>query len=233
MWRNMNGAVAQRFFRSAHTKMTALMVIALTTVAACGGEELGNAGRTEGELTEVINRCLAGDSLAPIKDSLEFIDLQDDGAYVWAAKSDLLGPEAIFVALFPSANEARAKVSRSLGFQTAHGGNSRWVVTGASTAPDESGEPSLQALLLTPLLPVISDCLATSIQFPESRSGVPLSEDPPNPDFRPPRGPSGSDGSFNCDDFDTQQQAQRWFEEVGDVDGLDRDGDGVPCQSLP
>lgn len=52
------------------------------------------------------------------------------------------------------------------------------------------------------------------------------------------RGPSGADGSFNCADFDTQEQAQAFFDAQGglaggDPDGLDADGDGIPCESLP
>lgn len=51
------------------------------------------------------------------------------------------------------------------------------------------------------------------------------------------RGPSGADGSFNCEDFDTQPQAQAFFEANNpqqDPDGLDRDDDGLACEdSLP
>jgi Excalibur calcium-binding domain len=50
---------------------------------------------------------------------------------------------------------------------------------------------------------------------------------------KPPRGPSGADGTYNCADFDTQQQAQDWVNRHGNVDGLDGDGDGVACESLP
>ncbi len=49
----------------------------------------------------------------------------------------------------------------------------------------------------------------------------------------PPRGPSGADGTYNCADFDTQDQAQAYFNAVGDMDGLDGDGNGVVCESLP
>lgn len=49
----------------------------------------------------------------------------------------------------------------------------------------------------------------------------------------PPRGPSGADGTYNCSDFDTQQQAQDYFDQVGDIDGLDANQDGVPCEDLP
>lgn len=43
--------------------------------------------------------------------------------------------------------------------------------------------------------------------------------------------------SYNCDDFITQAEAQEAFEACGfaqnDVHGLDRDGDGMACESLP
>lgn len=53
------------------------------------------------------------------------------------------------------------------------------------------------------------------------------------------RGPSGADGSYNCSDFDTQEQAQAYYDGQGglaggDPDGLDADSDGAACEdSLP
>ena len=42
---------------------------------------------------------------------------------------------------------------------------------------------------------------------------------------------------YNCDDFDTQPQAQRFFENAGGIEGdvnrLDGNKDGVACQALP
>ena len=42
---------------------------------------------------------------------------------------------------------------------------------------------------------------------------------------------------YNCDDFFTQPQAQTFFDNAGgvanDVNGLDGNKDGVPCQALP
>lgn len=42
---------------------------------------------------------------------------------------------------------------------------------------------------------------------------------------------------YNCGDFATQEEAQDVFDECfpdfGDVHGLDNDGDGVVCESLP
>jgi len=42
---------------------------------------------------------------------------------------------------------------------------------------------------------------------------------------------------YNCDDFATQEEAQRFFVNAGgpsdDVNGLDGDNNGVACQALP
>lgn len=50
-----------------------------------------------------------------------------------------------------------------------------------------------------------------------------------------PRTPAYTGGDKNCSDFSTQRAAQRFFESQGpgDPHGLDRDGDGVACESLP
>lgn len=42
---------------------------------------------------------------------------------------------------------------------------------------------------------------------------------------------------YNCDDFSTQKEAQKFYDKVGgvnkDVNRLDANKDGVPCESLP
>jgi micrococcal nuclease len=46
--------------------------------------------------------------------------------------------------------------------------------------------------------------------------------------------PLPPDGDYNCGDFDTQEQAQQVLERTsGDPHGLDGDGNGVACESLP
>jgi excalibur calcium-binding domain-containing protein len=44
-------------------------------------------------------------------------------------------------------------------------------------------------------------------------------------------------GDRDCADFSSQNEAQRFFEEMGgpseDYHNLDRDGDGVVCETLP
>ncbi len=48
---------------------------------------------------------------------------------------------------------------------------------------------------------------------------------------------SFSSGDYDCSDFSTQDEAQTFFESEGgpsdDPHNLDRDGDGVACESLP
>ncbi len=55
------------------------------------------------------------------------------------------------------------------------------------------------------------------------------------------RGPSGADGTYNCEDFDTQEDAQAFYEQdTSDPDGLDgpigtgfTGDEGVACEELP
>ncbi len=59
---------------------------------------------------------------------------------------------------------------------------------------------------------------------------------PPRPQAPPASGNDGVDK--DCSDFDTQQEAQRYFESQGgsatnDVDRLDGNSDGAACESLP
>ena len=54
-----------------------------------------------------------------------------------------------------------------------------------------------------------------------------------------PEGTEGAKGEdeYNCEDFETQPEAQRFFENAGGVDNdvnrLDGNKDGVACQALP
>ena len=54
-----------------------------------------------------------------------------------------------------------------------------------------------------------------------------------------PEGTEGAKGEdeFNCADFETQAEAQVFFDNAGgvanDINRLDGNADGVPCQSLP
>ena len=46
---------------------------------------------------------------------------------------------------------------------------------------------------------------------------------------------SVASGDYDCDDFSTHSEAQDFFEAEGPSDphGLDRDGDGLACETLP
>lgn len=46
---------------------------------------------------------------------------------------------------------------------------------------------------------------------------------------------SYSSGDYDCSDFSTHAEAQDFFESEGSGDphGLDRDGDGIACETLP
>lgn len=48
-------------------------------------------------------------------------------------------------------------------------------------------------------------------------------------------GPAAAFRDRDCSDFDTQRQAQRFYKrnKPGDPHGLDADGDGKACESLP
>lgn len=77
----------------------------------------------------------------------------------------------------------------------------------------------------------------------EIGTGGSVTPPPTNPEPTPTPPPStppiGDDGiDYNCSDFSTQAEAQAYFEGQGgsptnNVDGLDANGDGVACESLP
>jgi hypothetical protein len=46
---------------------------------------------------------------------------------------------------------------------------------------------------------------------------------------------SKASGDYDCSDFSTHEEAQQFFENEGpgDLHGLDRDTDGIACETLP
>ncbi len=69
----------------------------------------------------------------------------------------------------------------------------------------------------------------------DTPASVPPTTEPSTPDdsvdLPPPSG--GSSDPYDCSDFDTHEQAQTVLEETpGDPSGLDRDGNGIACESL-
>jgi micrococcal nuclease len=65
-----------------------------------------------------------------------------------------------------------------------------------------------------------------------SSAPAPASQPEPAPSPAPAPAPSG--GDLDCSDFATQQEAQATLDQdPSDPNGLDGEGDGVPCESLP
>lgn len=80
----------------------------------------------------------------------------------------------------------------------------------------------------------------TATQPPQPTTTQPATEPPPPPTEPPPPAAACdcSGNIYNCSDFSTHAQAQACYEYCiaqgrGDVHGLDRDKDGVACESLP
>ena len=66
-----------------------------------------------------------------------------------------------------------------------------------------------------------------------SNSNVPIHSLQPDTDYTTSR--PYSSGDRDCSDFSTHAEAQDFFESegYGDPHGLDRDGDGIACETLP
>lgn len=64
---------------------------------------------------------------------------------------------------------------------------------------------------------------------------TPQTQSPTQTEFRQsePSGSSSYSGDYNCEDFSSQAAAQEVHEESGGAHGLDGDGDGAACESLP
>ena len=73
------------------------------------------------------------------------------------------------------------------------------------------------------------------------KSGSPTSRPSPESSVAPTQKPTGtprptiSGGDKDCTDFATHAEAQAFFESAGpgDPHRLDRDGDGIACETLP
>jgi micrococcal nuclease len=68
----------------------------------------------------------------------------------------------------------------------------------------------------------------------ETQSTTPVPGDSGNSrDFPPPSNNPDASDPYDCSDFDSQEQAQRYFEQhPDDKSGLDGNGDGEACESL-
>jgi hypothetical protein len=88
-------------------------------------------------------------------------------------------------------------------------------------------------------IPGASYAPATASGAPDRKVDTRPPTPPPTlpPTSPPPTVPSNPGDSKNCGDFATYAAAKAWFDTYfpyyGDVAGLDSDGDGIPCESLP
>jgi hypothetical protein len=86
-----------------------------------------------------------------------------------------------------------------------------------------------------PTAPVRRDQMASFLT--RALGLTPVVPPPPKPPPTTPPIPANPGDSVNCSDFATQAEAQAWhdlyFPHYGDIANLDRDGDGVACESLP
>lgn len=69
---------------------------------------------------------------------------------------------------------------------------------------------------------------------PEDEPGDDDDDDEPSSESADPDSTTGSSGNLNCDDFDTQAEAQEVYEQdTSDPNNLDGDNDGEACETLP
>jgi hypothetical protein len=121
-----------------------------------------------------------------------------------------------------------------------------WPEPGDSPNPKDTVENALHRAVCDGQMPLgqAQHIIATGwVSWAKSHSGSPLPSAPVS--RTPPRSPSASGSGpdkpvseVNCSDFPTHAAAQKWFDAHGgsaanDVAGLDGNGDGVACQSLP
>lgn len=96
----------------------------------------------------------------------------------------------------------------------------------------------------TPLLPTATLAPPTATLAPPTATSAPVAQptQPPPPPTEPPPPPAAtcdcSSDIYNCSNFVTHNQAQACFEYCvsqgrGDIHRLDRDNDGIACESLP
>lgn len=129
----------------------------------------------------------------------------------------------------PTTADAPPTVREALALLPAFGQPGNDTVTGARVVPSRE--------------PVMRPTAHNWVKLAHRDGITPTTPAPPAPAPAPPTPPSSSPtpsagGDKNCSDFSTHHQAQQYFDQNGgsptnDVDGLDRNSDGVACSSLP
>ncbi len=122
-----------------------------------------------------------------------------------------------------------------------------WPEPGGSPNPKDSVENALRHLvcdgqmLLARAQHIIATDWVTWVKNNRASHQTPPSSPSRTPTPPPPASSSGPNkpiADVNCSDFPTHAAAQQWFHQHGgspsnDVAGLDRDHDGLACESLP
>jgi hypothetical protein len=117
-----------------------------------------------------------------------------------------------------------------------------WPEPGASPNPKDAVENALHRLVCdgTMRLAQAQQIIATGwVAWARQHNSTP--PEPAPPQHKPPpatSSPPGPVGDVNCSNFAAHAAAQQWFKAHGgspsnDVAGLDRDHDGIACESLP
>jgi hypothetical protein len=121
-----------------------------------------------------------------------------------------------------------------------------WPEPGDSPNPKDTVENALHRAVCDGQMPLVKaqHIIATSwVSWAKSHYGsapprAPVSRTTTRPPSTSVSGPDKPVSEVNCSDFPTHAAAQHWFDVHGgspanDVAGLDGNGDGVACQSLP
>jgi hypothetical protein len=121
-----------------------------------------------------------------------------------------------------------------------------WPEPGSSPNPKDTVENALHRAVCDGQMPLpqAQHIIATSwVSWAKSHDGsapprAPVSRTPTQSPSTSVSGPDKPVSEVNCSDFPTHAAAQNWFDAHGgspanDVAGLDGNGDGVACQSLP
>lgn len=120
-----------------------------------------------------------------------------------------------------------------------------WPEPGASPNPKDAVENALHRMVCNGQLAlaeaqhiIATGWVVWAHSHGAGRVKAPPRTSPARAPSAPSSGPNKPIAEVNCSDFSTHAAAQRWFQQHGgspsnDVAGLDRDHDGLACESLP
>lgn len=157
-----------------------------------------------------------------------------DHLYTWGEKAtdfatDELEGETVRVAVDPDADR-RGSFGRLLVYVYADGDNfNKQLLSDGYARMYDSSFSKRSAFSSVEADAQTNDVGLWDFEEPDTLTPVPTDTDA-NDDIPP----LPADGDYDCSHFDTQEQAQEVLDRTsGDPHGLDGDGDGEPCESLP